>query len=217
MCFITTLPPPADFVCTVHAWISSERMRRLRKSFHNLAAAVVTSFSANSGQYLPSWFCWERKRIFVFLFAFCIGVPAALVLLQTGLQVQGKEKRQTDLFQLKHTAHQETQESKHTGFTNRLIFYALCCTTSFSVYHTCHMVNFKWACIVLTCVRWLCGIVIQYVLIVAFCRIVGCFFPVFPADFPVFPADWSIDCHSFVYFHCFLFLCVSCIWELWEN
>ena len=62
LCFITTLPPPADFVCTVHAWISSERMRRLRKSFHNLAAAVVTSFSANSGQYLPSWFCWERKH-----------------------------------------------------------------------------------------------------------------------------------------------------------
>ena len=61
LCFITTLPPPADLVCTVHAWISSERMRRLRKSFHNLAAAVVTSFSANSGQYLASWFCWKEN------------------------------------------------------------------------------------------------------------------------------------------------------------
>ena len=50
----------------LHAWISSETMRRIRKSIHNLATAVATSFSANSGQYLAG--CADFSWYFVLAF-----------------------------------------------------------------------------------------------------------------------------------------------------
>ena len=126
----------------VHAWISCERMRRIRKSIHNLANAVASSFSANSGQYLAG-FPAESGFLDFGFWRSCLFTNRRLLI--------WRQREKTDLFLSVKAKCSSQQINQNTQITNRLMF-------CFFVYHTYDWYTSSIEC-ALICVGWHCGIV----------------------------------------------------------
>jgi len=127
-------------------------MRRIRKSIHNLASALASSFSANAGQYLAGFsFFWHFGQTSVFAFF------ASLQYLSFYKSASNsRAKRKDRHVSLKHIS---KQINANTHITHRSIF-------CFVLYNFCSIsVCCTWCTsnrCALTCVGWNFGIVCHW-------------------------------------------------------
>ena len=186
---LTTLPP-ADLVC--NAWIFSETMRRIRKSIHNLASAVASSFSPNSGQYLAGFAQGNGFSLFGISFL----RSCSICLFTTWLLIP-PQREWTDIsLSAKRIS---KQINPNTHITNISIFcfvlynfcsISVCCTWCTS--NTCALTSVGWHFSILE--KYPTGVLL--------------------AGFPCI-SRWSAFTSRF---HCFEFLCViKFIWESSQN